>query len=71
MKIYIATELGSAYRLEDGNLQYAHISKDSTFDSDSFDYVEPELICDEIIQFQGKQMPFNEAYKIITDCLSK
>ncbi|CAN5659745.1 hypothetical protein BH23THE1_BH23THE1_36110 [soil metagenome] len=69
MKIYIATELKSAYRLNDDSLEYAPINSDGTINTDSFNDVDLELIGDEEITFLGKKCTFNDAYAAITEIL--
>ena len=70
MKIYIALELKSAYRMNNGELEYAHIDDKGVFDTDTFDYVEPELVGDETVTFQGKEAQFYDVYKQIKEVLS-
>ena len=69
MKIYIATELRCAYRLNGEVLEFADISKGNIFDTDAFDAVDAELVGDETVTFLGKETDFNEVYKIITIAL--
>ncbi len=70
MKLFIALELKSVYRLNNGELEYTPIDHKGTFDIDSFDYVEPELIGDELVTFEGQEIQFNEVYKKIKEVLS-
>lgn len=70
MNTFIALELKSVYRLNNGELEYAPIDDKGTFDIDAFDYVEPELIGDETVTFEGKEMQFNDVYKKIKEVLN-
>lgn len=53
MKILISSDMGSAYRLEDGELQFAPLMKDGTFDTEEFGFVEPDLVGEENVTFEG------------------
>ena len=70
MRVFIALELKSAYRLNNGELEYAPIDDKGTFDIDMFDYVEPELIGDETVIFEGQEIQFNDVYIKIKEVLN-
>ncbi len=69
MIVYISKELRSAYRLNGEELEYAPISQDNTFDMDAFDYVEPDLVGDELVVFLDKETNFYDAYATVTKIL--
>ena len=69
-KIYInQKELGSAYRMNDGVLEFAPMMQDGTFDIAVFGPVEPELIGDELATFNGNEKEFNYIFQEIENIL--
>jgi hypothetical protein len=65
MRIYFADELGSVYAIVNGVLQFAPMHS-SEYYAEDFSPVEPELVGEEIVTFQGKEMTLYEVYKIVT-----
>lgn len=53
MKIFISQEMGSAYRVKDHGLQFAPLMKDGTFNTEDFDYTEPDMVGEEYVTFEG------------------
>jgi hypothetical protein len=68
MLIYFSEELKSAYTIKDGELLQAHI-KDGITDTDTFDYIDFELIGDEVVPFEGTDRTFNEIWSEIKNRL--
>jgi len=71
MKIYVAQELKSAYKLEGNALQFATISQDNVFDTDAFDDVDQDLVGSEPCTFMGKETTFSDVYDFITKSLNQ
>jgi len=65
MKEYIAEDLGCKFRWnpEVKELEFAGILKDGTFDD--WNLVEPDLVGEEEVTFQGKLMTLYEVYAIV------
>ena len=66
MKEYIAEELGCRYRWNDQyqELEFSAQMKDGSFE-DEWNVVEPELVGEEEVTFQGKLMTLYEVYAIV------
>lgn len=67
--IIISMDLGCAYRLTDGVLEWNPLMNDGTFDLNEFSPVEPELVGDEQCTFENTEMTLNDVYKIVTERL--
>lgn len=68
MKMLVADELGCVYRLnsELDILEWCPMSQNGLFDFDlEGGAVEPELVGDETVTFQGKEMSLDDVYEIV------
>lgn len=68
MLIYFSEELKSAYTIKDGELFQAHII-DGVVNSETFYYIDYELIGDEVVTFEGLDRTFNDIWSEIKERL--
>lgn len=72
-KIYIANDLGVAYKLEDGVLMFSplvstRVNGNYTFDTEFYE-VEESLIDEERVRFQDADVTFKEVFKEVKEVL--
>lgn len=67
---YIATETGSVYYLDGDMLMFAPINTDNTFSLNEFDYVDEDLIGEELISDDSTKT-LSELYAEIKVALKK
>lgn len=68
MKIYVCDDLGCVYRapsVEGGEVEYAPLMSDGTFETDDFTPVEEALVGDELVTFGGVELPLSSVYRIV------
>lgn len=68
-KVLICLELGVVYRLDDNVLEFAPIYFNQTcdeFDEDDFSPVEPDLVGEELVNFNNVTITLNEVFGIVT-----
>lgn len=70
MNYYLASELGCVYRLNDGILEYAPLRKDSIIPDEDFGPVEPELVGEELVTFNGAETDLYTVFATVTEALT-
>lgn len=70
MKLYISNELGCAYRRNGDELECAPLMADGTLDTDDFASVEPELVGEEPVTFQGVETNLYGVYATLEKVLA-
>lgn len=71
MRMYIANDLGCVYRLYNHDLEYAPLMADGTFDTDDFGAVEPYLVGEEEVTFNGVDTNLYGVYETVTKLLKE
>lgn len=63
MKTYICEDLGCIYQYIDGELFYAPMYKDNTFTTEELSTVDAEIVGEELVTIDGKEITLNELYE--------
>jgi hypothetical protein len=64
--VMICNDLGCAYKLsDDGALLWTPLMSDGTYDDDEFGDVEPELVGEERVTFENREMTLYTVYDIV------
>lgn len=69
--LLIADDLGCAYVWRDGCLQSALLMKDGTLDMDDFGAVEPDMVGEEMVTFEGNDTNLYGVYATVKQRLHK
>ena len=69
MKYYIAKDLGCVFRRSNDStvreLEYAPVMDNNTFDTEDFNYVEPDLVGEEEVTFLGVETTLNKVWETV------
>lgn len=68
MKVLVSVELKSAYTLNGDELEYAPIVN-NVFDTEKFDYIDIDLVGDEVVTYNGRQDTLKTVYQDIKTAL--
>lgn len=71
MKYLISNDLSSAYQMNGNSLEFSPLLQDGTFDTDDFGPVEPEMVGEEIVLFEGLDLTLYEVFGIVTKRLTQ
>lgn len=66
MKMLIVTELGCAYRMYRGALEYAPLHQNMLLDTSEFGEVEPNLVGEERVTFRGVDTDLYGVFATVT-----
>lgn len=69
MKYYIANDLGCIYRLNNGALEWAPMNLSNVIDDEEFGPVEPELVGEERVTFNGIETDLYGVFATVTKAL--
>lgn len=67
--IYISQDLGCIFRVKDGYIEFAPICSNGVVDLDEFTEVDTELVGDEVVTFENKEITLKEVYAILINKL--
>ena len=72
MKIYICKDLDCTYYYDGEELYYAPLyTNDLVFDTEEFSTVDAEIVGEELVTIDGKEITLNELYKVVIGELTK
>lgn len=73
MKTYECKELGCFYRWSDeyNQLEWCPMMTDGTLDKDNWGVVDEDIVGEEIVTFEKKEMPLSVVYRKVEKLLGK
>lgn len=66
--ILIVQDLGCAYRLVDDTLEWAPLFNDGTIDTENWGPVEPDLVGEETVEYNGRECTL---YDVFDDVITR
>lgn len=68
--VYIAKDLGCAFRLEGKELEFAPLMQDGSYDFENGGgFVDEDLVGQEVVKFEGKEQTLSEVYRQVEKVL--